>query len=706
MLVALMFVPALCMWTGYGVFQLVGPGHFRDDIPASLFLFELSGVIVLGWMALVAAELGVFSAGAVALLGVLLGGVGWLVGQRRGAGVVFTWTASRRGEIVFLLLLIVLMGVPYLRPHEFIFGGADAGVYVNLGANIARTGRWLISNPDLAAVLPSDYPMLFREQPEDFAPRYYHLPGFYVSDHGAGTIIPQFYPLHPVWLALAHGLGGVRANLFVTPLWGMLGVLALYVALREALGRRVAAVGAFVLALAPTQIWFSRYPTAEALTQFLLFGGLYAFARYARRGERWAAILAGLALGQVMLARIDHYFLLGALPVYAAYLILQRRFDRRFWWFAVPVLAMSTHSLVHAVWQGWPYLYNSFFAGRSPTMVAAFGGGAIFLMAVFIVLARVLAGASNGLAWLDSAWPLLRSVVAVGLVLLAIYAYFLRPLRVDPTREARYWYGEHTIPDVEPYNLVRLGWYLSPLGLVLGVLGLAAIVHERVNRRTWLIVGVGIFFSVLFLYCTFNNPHHVYVMRRYVPAVIPAFAMGMAYTLRRVADWRPMGRVLAAGLLGGQVMLMMCGGRAMIRQVDYRGSVSQFRTFSAHIPPDAIVFFEDGGPVGAGAVLGTPLAYLGERTVIDLQEDQLESDGLDRLVNRWLAAGRSVVVANESVSESSPAAGVCARWRCRPIDTARFDLKVLEASYEHMPVQVVPFEFSLDLYTVEETQSE
>ncbi len=702
MLIAVLAIPALCIWTGYGVFRLVRPGRFRIDVPAGLFLLGLSGMLVLGWIALVAAELGVFSASAITLLGVLLGGVGWLVGRRRGTGAKWAWTVSRSGEILFLLGLIVLTGLLYLRPHEFVFGGADAGVYVSLGASVARTGRWLISNPDLSALPADAHPMLFREQPANFLPRYYHLPGFYVSDSRAGTIIPQFYPLHPVWLALAHGLGGVWANLFMAPLWGILGVLALYFAVREAFDRRVAAVAAVLLAVTPTQVWFSRYPTAETLTQFLLFGGLYAFARYARRGETWAAVVAGLALGQMTLVRVDTYFLLGVLPIYAAFLFLRRRFDRRFWAFAFPMLAMSGHSLVHAVWQGWPYVYNAFIAGRSltvePPTLAALAGGIAVLMALFVIWGRAIARRLGGITWLASARRILPSVVAVGLVLLAVYAYFLRPLQADPTYESHYWYGASTIPNVEPYNLVRLGWYLSPLGLVLGVLGLAAIVHERINRRTWLIVVVGVFFSVLFLFRTFNNPHHVYVMRRYVPAVIPTFAIGMAYAVLRLADWQPMSRVLAAGLLTAEVVLMLYGGRAMIRQVDYRGGVAQIRAFSAQVPPDAVVLFEDGEPLGVGAFLGTPLAYLDGCTLMDLQEDRLDLDRLDTLVTGWLATGRSVVV----VSDSAYATELCSRWRCRSLGTARFDLRALEASYEHLPVEVVPFQVSLDLYAVEE----
>jgi 4-amino-4-deoxy-L-arabinose transferase-like glycosyltransferase len=188
--------------------------------------------------------------------------------------------------------------------------------------------------------------MFFREHLPYLLSRYIYLPGFFVSDNGAHTVIPQFYPLHPIWLALAYGVGGIWADLYMTPLWGMLGVLALYFAVREAFDHRLAAVSAALLALTPTQVWFSRYPTSEVLTQFLLFSGLWAFARYIRRGENWAAILAGVALGEVMLTRVDMYFLLGVLPIYAAYLHLQRRLNRHFWLFAGPMLALGSHSLL------------------------------------------------------------------------------------------------------------------------------------------------------------------------------------------------------------------------------------------------------------------------------------------------------------------------------------------------------------------------
>ncbi len=701
MLIIPVVVWALCLWTGYGLFQLIGPRNLRLDVPGGLFLYGIAGALILGWIALVTAEMGTFSALAITLLGTLVGTIGWLATHRRGARVRLDFTRSNRTEKIFLVALIILTGVLYFRPHEFIFGGADAGVYVNLGAQLSRSGHWVIFNPDLAAIPSADYPMLFREQPPNQIPRYYQLPGFYIADSNAGMIIPQFYPLHTIWLAIAHGLGGVWANLFMTPLWGILGVLAFYFAVRETFAMPLATLASSLLALTPLQIWFARYPTAEVLTQFLMFSGLYAFARYARHGEKWAAILAGLALGQVMLARLDTYFVLGALIVYPAFLYLRGKLDQRFWYFALPMLAMGAHSLIHAVWQGWPYFYNVYSGGASllPLLPAILGGLALVTVA-FAIFARTLVRRSGWEAHVQSGWRVLLLTVSVSLMLLALYAYFVLPLQADPTRKVFYWYAQHDIPDVEPYNLVRMGWYLSPLGVALGVLGMALLVREQLTEHTWLLIGVGVFFSVLYLYRTFNNPHHVYVMRRYVPMVIPTFALGIAYSLIRLAGLRPFGRWVSIGLTITQVALLLYAGRIIIRQIDYRGGIEQFQVLSSLVPDRAIVLFNDNRPVGTAGIFGTPLAYLDGYTVIDLQEDRIDLTRLDALIMDWLAEQRPVVV----IEGPSRVAGLCDRWQCNHLGTTRFDTPLLESSYEHFPKAVVHMRYNLELYLVKSVQ--
>jgi 4-amino-4-deoxy-L-arabinose transferase-like glycosyltransferase len=694
MLTALIVIPALCAWTGFGLIHLLPIKRTSLDMVLTLFLCVVSGVLVLGWVAIIAAELGIFHAEWIIALGVIIGAAGaWRAKQR---GLNFAIKRTSRLEAAFLIGLLGVMIALYFRPHEFIFGGADAGVYVNLGAQISRSGRWLISNPDFSTIPPADYAMLFREQPPPLIPHYYHLPGFYIADGHAGEITPQFFPLHPVWLAVAYGVRGLGAALFMTPLWGILGVLAVYFAVREAFhDGTLAALAAGLLALTPLQIWFARYPTAETLTQFLIFAGLFGLARFMRRDEAWAGVLGGVAFGQVMLVRIDTYFVLGVPLVYAAYLYVRRRLNWRFALFAGPMILLAIHSLVHARWQGWPYFYNSFIAGES--MLPAFP----ILMTILIGVAAIyLAFKRWTLAhpdWPTRARPIWRGVLtiaAIGLIGLGLYAYFILPLSADVNKQSPYWYSESTIPNVEPFNFVRLGWYLSPLGLALSVLGLAWLVREHITETGAALLGVGLFFTILYVNRTYNNPHHIYVMRRYVPAVIPTLTLGMAYPLVRMFRWRPLGRGIAIGLGALLLALLIYAGRIIIPQVDYQGGIDQYRAFVQRFPPRSIILFDDDLPVGTAGLFGTPLAYLDQQTVIDLQEDRIDAPRLDALIARWLTAGRTVMI----VKGLKPAANLCERWPCQALGAAHFKWPQLESSYEHFPLQVNTLEYSLEIW--------
>jgi hypothetical protein len=84
-------------------------------------------------------------------------------------------------------------------------------------------------------------------------------------------------------------------------------------------------------------------------------------------------------------------------------------------------------------------------------------------------------------------------------------------------------------------NLVRLGWYLSPLGIALALAGLALMVY-RINSTSWLFLVIAAIASVVFLRLTYgtSDQHYIYIMRRYVPHVYPAFAIGIAYAIVRL----------------------------------------------------------------------------------------------------------------------------------------------------------------------------
>ena len=639
----------LALLTGYPTFcllQTLGRPPSADGLDG-LFTSLLLGSLVVGWTALLLAEAGWFSLPSLTIgLLLVLAGVG-IVLRLRGGTLRPPAPPPLRTAGAFLLLL-GLASLAFFHPAEFILGGADAGVYVNLGANIARTGSLLIHEEGIATLPPSLWPGLFRAtSPQAVAP-YTRFPGFYLTGGASGEqppgslplVIPQFFPLHPVWLAIVNAAFGVRTSLYLTPLWAALGVVALALALRQALGTGIGLLAGFLLLITPLQVYFARYPTAEPLTQFLLWGGVYGLVAFVGDGHPLWGVLSGLALGQVFLTRIDALPLL-LLPPILPYALRQRP-RRTLGWFFVPFGLMLLHAALHTWRFSWPYAWDVYGSmGRL---------GLHLLRKVWWLLIPLVAGLAV-LGWASRRFPatehhrrLLRRSGAATLVALGLFAYLVWP-RIGQVRMIPYWYGETSIPVQNHLNLVRLGWYLSPLGIGLAIAGAALMVLRAEMERAWPVLVPGLSFSLLYLYNILNNPFHIYAMRRYVPVVVPFFAAGAAYALAglwgRRRRWRPMAP--ATGLLGLVLVgWLLYNGRAVWTLVEYRGLIDQVETLAARLEPGAVLLFEDDAPVGAGSTLGTPLQYLYGFTAFDLQEDRLDLSALTQAIGRWRATGRPV----------------------------------------------------------------
>ncbi len=688
-----------------GALLLLAAGkRFRADPPEFLFAGLACGVLICGWPALLLAEAGLFALGHLAIL--------W-------AGLtlvlaVFAWRRHRHRtpepvsdllrhlnyrEAAALALWLVVAFWLFFRPHEFIAGAADAGVYVNLGASIARTGGILIHDPLLADLDPALYPALLRPLPAGEMAPYYIFPGFYVPGTPAGLIIPQFYPLHPVWQAIAYALGGLRAELLMTPLWGLLGALAVYFAVRRLWGWHVGLLALAALSVTALQAWFARYPTTEMLTQYLLWTGAWALVAWVDRQEPrglWAG-LAGAALGQVFLTRIDAYVLL-LLPLLVGLWLRHTRDGR--WqdgWFFVFFIALAGHSLVHGALFSTPYFAGLF--GYSIRLVTRFAGPLLGLGGLIVagwLLARLRPQAFCRLsAWMGAQRPLWAVGAACAVAVAAAYGYFVRPY-VGEVRVSPYWYAGGTVPNLDHENLVRLGWYLGPAGIALSVAGTGWMLIKEANRRTAFLLGTGLFFSFFYLWRIQANPHQIYAMRRYVPAVLPFFIVTAAYFIHRLhlhikgtTRW-----FVVIGLTGIWLSGIVWGARGFVSQIDFRGLIGQLEHYNTTLPPRSVIIFGDVSPIGVGDLLGTPLRFLYGHDVLTLRTPgALDRTRFAETVHRWQRAGRRVYWA---VVPGGPA------WPLEdplpgPAVSYRFDMAALEYAYDHKPTQIVAqsWQFSL-----------
>lgn len=660
----------------------------------TLCLAGLAGILLV--------ELGRFNLWTLNLLLLLLGLGAFLSGvsrrEMRPEGHRRIQVPERR-EWTALLLLALLCLVLFQRPHEAITGGADAGVYVNIGANLARTGQWFIDAPELGELDPALEPALFRPLPAEAEVSSILFPGFYRSDQRPDRLIPQFFTLHPLWLGIAYSLGATRAALWMTPIWGLLGVWATYMCARILIGARWAWLPALLLAVTPLQIYFARYPTAEPIAQFLVWTALWSFTAFGleRRPRPLFGLVAGLSIGSLFFARIDMIFVLLLPLIRGAVLLWTRRRPAGELWFWLPLITTTLWAGGHALIFARPYTtytYGVVFRLLWDqiwllTLLAA----AMLLLLLYLATAQRthLLALFRGLA--GSRY--VRHAAALLLVVLAVFGYFVRPA-LGETLLSDYWYTGTAIPLSNHLNMVRLGWFVTPLALLLGVVGGALMLERERWRVIWPYWILGASFTVLYLYNLLNNPVLIYGMRRYLPVTVPFLMLAVAYGLVRLWQLGPRGRGVAALLALALLGWLLYNNRLIWRQPDFPGTVAQIADLAGNFEENAVLLFVDEAPVGAGAIFGTPLTYLHGLTAFDLQEEAVDDAALARQVATWRDDNRAVYLL---VREGESPEGI-------PLPRehlAHFQWQTsrLEQAYDHPPAMRRAVSIGLELYRIE-----
>lgn len=709
------FAALLRWWLGQNRAAATSVAPF--DLLEAVFLALVGAVILTGWAGVIWASLGLFSLTALALVLLPLAGIAWWFsrgasGAQCDGGGFFKSNLALLKQIApdwtvwALGVLLVGCAVVYFRPHEYVLGSSDAGTYVNLSATLAQTGDFVVYD-DWMTVLAEHAEVSLREQPAGWLTRRLQFVGWYIDDRDSTRLIPQFYLFHPVLLAVGTSLFGIRGGLLVTPIWGVLSIAAVFLLTRRLFGSLTALLAAALFAVTPPQIWFARYPTTEPLTLLLLFSGLLALQVLwdeARAGVSWG-VFGGAAFGAAFLTRID-------LPV--IWLLLSGFLGIRWLWggwskgftaFGVTLGIFSVHTVLSAVLISWPYVWNTY---RGVFTVLRMGLPWIAVPVVAGGLGIVLGG-----IWLfrrrthlppltvlpPSTLRYLRWAVIGVIVSLSVYAYFLRP-RLVPIAYVSSWPAGVRFPVLDGQNWLRVGWYITPLGILLATLGACVLVYRESFYRLGVFLSVGLLTTLQYGYRMFNTPYHIYTMRRYVPVVLPMLMIYAAVLL--VSVWRIRRRwifpvlstCLAAALFGGLIFQ----SRFVLPHRDFRGLTEQLAALNAKLAPDAIIIMPERPQSIFSDYFGVPLQFTFGHRVLTLRQDD-EALVMPAVQAALDYAARHDLPVQLLAAEPLPAAVRRAvTLEAREMLTLTFS--VLESTFFSYPSRIQPVYFGLDLYDV------
>ena len=512
------------------------------------------------------------------------------------------WTALIPATIVGVSLFVVF----YVPPSEYVMGGRDPGVYLNEGIQIAQHGTFTVAESVVESVPRQVRHLFFRDfsQPSYFSSRFM---GFFLLDPDQGTVTGQFPHLYPVWIAIGYGINGLSGARHVIGLWAILGVVAVYFSGAWLLGRPAAAVGSLLLVFHVAQVWYSRYPNAEMPMQALLFAGMLAFGRGHVEDNRFFAPLAAILVTLALFAHLTAVLAVGAL--FGASLLGALDGHRPRLAFLVPLLVGFAAAATYYVMVLPHYLSVplSWVSHLQPPHLA------LIALGLAAGMGTLWAARTDRRRLMLRRW-VPRSFLAA-LLVLAGYAYFLRAPGPG--------LGRTDAASLRTFT----EFYLTPLGLIAALLGLAVVVHRAFWRGLGFLLTLAIY-ACFFFFKLRIIPEHFWTARRFLAVVIPAalLLIGAAALLPsslRLPS-RSDRRSVRAVLYGVSVVVVIFFGQQyltatqpILTHVEYAGLIPRLEALAARFEETDLLLVESRRASDMH-VLATPLAYIYGRNVLVL----------------------------------------------------------------------------------------
>lgn len=609
--------------TGYWVFtrprRASGTGLFPPI--TSVALMTTAGIVVWSMFLLGSAAAGAYRAEYLGLAGwaVTLATLAWGTWRRRWFAGVSVRLSLWDGVLAAGLVLAAALYLGF--PTESIFCESDEGAYANHAVSIAHRGRLDVPYP-----WPEDTATIFEEAAGQSSSVLF--PAFFQTKP---TLTVQFGHLFPVWLAHAYSTFGPDGLFRLNAVLALLSLGVFYGVCRAVLSKPFAVAATLFLALNPSQVWLARITLSEVLAQLFIWSGLLLLLHALKEEDRGLARWSGVFVGFSALTRIDGLFLVPALL---------------FSHLVVRIVEEPAKKGSLSVWLG---LYQT----ALPVFALAIGYYATFSAPYFFghlsYVEKIGLAAAVCLGALPAAYTrfvgLLRPLVTnravpllLGLVLLALTANagWIKP------RHAPYAYGADAVGN--------LAAYLSPVVVFAAVFGwslaLDALVRKQQHCHVALVVA-GLGYSALYLGYHVSAQYHFWVVRRWVPVVIPAFVFFAA-----LGAWWLSGRLprrwsyaVSALVLVGLGVFTIRADALIVTFAEYKGYFAQVKKLAEKLPEGEVLLLLASEDSGTWA---TPVYVAFDRKVVPLHSG---SDGSRAVLERWIstraAQGRPVYVLSE-----------------------------------------------------------
>ncbi|MCM1495520.1 MAG: glycosyltransferase family 39 protein [Bacteroides sp.] len=450
--------------------------------------------------------------------------------------------------ILFFLCIFVLYTA---FPTNYMLGGRDPGLYYLNGIHIARTGS-IQYEEDL--YLTDHYEELDGVVTPGYAGIYSDYK--YGYSENAGKLTPQFMPMYSAAMAVGYDLGGISVMIRVNTWITVLSLLMIYFFVRRSFSEKTGLISVLMLAISPAQLWYGRNSVSELLLQLLIFLSVDLFQQGFEQKKKKYGIASGFLFGIGVMDRIDAYILGVGLIALLVYAILFSYRKRKYIFCSVIAYCVTGGAaFLYGIIFSRPYFHDHMHGILNRILFLNIG---MLLVAGIIILIQFIVRKTTRkkVAQINYFFQIFENRIFVMmffclLLFIWIYAYFIRSIGVS-TEDGTYFVK---------HNIVELSWYVSPIIMVLSILGLVGILYKRAEKQesVFLFLAVGISNYIGYGINPFISKDHIWAARRWITIIIPFLIIMGVLGIRTLYVWLQKKQPLVARVMCSCLIIGIIG---------------------------------------------------------------------------------------------------------------------------------------------------
>lgn len=426
--------------------------------------------------------------------------------------------ANRKDSNLCFALISIIIIVLYSSPFEYIWGGTDASSYIFNAFNFLNKNSMVFHDEGVAC-----FSSLFTPNNN---PNYATLKyaGYYITDIAHGTITPQFFPAYPLLLAL--GILFIKYKFFYMNMLLLIIFSAnLYLLFKLLFQNSTFSWMMAALVIVNLQIiWSARITHTEIFTAVSVILILYSLLEIAdKKNIKYEPVFI-LGYFLLLITRVDLLFITIALMT--IFVLYHKDFSHNIRLSFVISTILSYLIMFH---YSSPYI-NDIYYYLFHMQAKYF----YIYLSTALILFYLSANWKYGRYIIDRIISftlkhkfILKILFAIIITGTFTFLYFYYPDAKYITYTKLQYRGK-PLPTFNNENFYRLGWFFSPVGLLLFVSGFLAIIMKE-KKATWFIIIIFFLPTFYYLYHLSNNPLQIYGFRRYIPGVMLFMYLSIGY---------------------------------------------------------------------------------------------------------------------------------------------------------------------------------